>query len=109
MSSRARRLTVASATSVTPWIEAITDGSVPASGRRAATIVSGGAVPAAAGVERIWAIRSTSPGSPVMASVRRTWSKATTERASMKRTVGMPASSAWAAGSGTGSSSHAQS
>jgi len=45
MSSRARRLTVATATSVTPWIEAITDGSVPASGRRAASIVSGGAVP----------------------------------------------------------------
>jgi len=41
MSSRARRLSVATATSVTPWIETITDGSVPASGRRAATIVSG--------------------------------------------------------------------
>ncbi len=48
MSSRARRLTVATATSVTPWIEAITDGSVPAGGRRAASIVSGGAVPVAA-------------------------------------------------------------
>src|SRR6187399_845753 len=48
MSSRARRLTVATATSVTPWIETITDGSVPAGGRRAASIVSGGAVPAMA-------------------------------------------------------------
>jgi flagellar assembly protein FliH len=48
MSSRARRLTVATATSVTPWIEAITDGSVPASGRRPASIVSGGAAPAVA-------------------------------------------------------------
>jgi flagellar assembly protein FliH len=43
MSSRARRLSVATATAtpVTPWIEVITDGSVPAAGRRAATIVSG--------------------------------------------------------------------
>jgi flagellar assembly protein FliH len=46
MSSRARRLSVATATPVTPWIEMITDGSVPASGRRAATIVGAGAVPA---------------------------------------------------------------
>jgi flagellar assembly protein FliH len=45
MSSRARRLSVATATAtpVTSWIEMITDGSVSASGRRAATIVAGGA------------------------------------------------------------------
>ena len=52
MSSRARRLTVATTTSVTPWIEAITDGSVPASGRRPASIVSGGAVPPPAALAR---------------------------------------------------------
>ena len=43
MSSRARRLTVATATAtaVTPWLEAIADGTVPASGRRTASIVAG--------------------------------------------------------------------
>jgi flagellar assembly protein FliH len=45
MSSRARRLEVATATPVASWIEAIADGSVPASGRRAAQRVAASAAP----------------------------------------------------------------
>jgi flagellar assembly protein FliH len=61
MSSRARRLSVATATAtpVTPWIEVITDGSVAASGRRAATIVSPSAGPAAP------AMSAPAPAAPV--------------------------------------------
>jgi flagellar assembly protein FliH len=46
MSSRARRLTAATVTPGTSWLEMIADGSVTARGRRAATIVSGSAVAA---------------------------------------------------------------
>ena len=46
MSSRARRLTVASAAPVASWLEAVTDGAVPAAGRRAAQRVAPGVLPA---------------------------------------------------------------
>jgi flagellar assembly protein FliH len=46
MSSRARRLTVATAAPVASWLEAVADGAVPAAGRRAAQRVAPGALPA---------------------------------------------------------------
>ena len=63
MSSRARRLSVATATSVTPWLETISDGSVPASGRRAATVVSGSAAPATPAL--VAAAAAAAPAPPV--------------------------------------------
>ena len=46
MSSRARRLTVATAAPVASWLEAVTDGAVPAAGRRAAQRMAPGAAAA---------------------------------------------------------------
>jgi flagellar assembly protein FliH len=46
MSSRARRLTVATATPVTSWLDTFSDGIVPASGRRPAQRVTGVSAPA---------------------------------------------------------------
>ena len=63
-----------------------------------------GAVASTTGASRSAATACSTPsGGPEIDIVRRRWSNATTVSASMNRTVGSPASSGWASGSGTGS------